>query len=157
MVLLFPAYAVLVWYYCVRFRRQAWGFVALAFGLTLVATLATLQRRVRTAFDFEGFIFSNLDFLLWVEFAAIAGVGLFLLCLPTHTAHVPCRKCGYELEGLDDCNPTCPECGLLFAARKPKRLTCGVCGVKSSMDPEKPRCAACDQREAAGARPTIAA
>jgi len=142
-MLLFPAYAVLVWYFCVRFRRQVWGFVALAFGLTFVATLATVQRRLRASFDFDGFVFTHLDFLLWVEFIAIGGIGLFLVCLPSHAAHVPCRKCGYELEGLEDTNPTCPECGLAFAARKLKPMKCGACGARSLMDPEKPRCG-CD-------------
>ncbi|MFO0831897.1 MAG: hypothetical protein U0637_08635 [Phycisphaerales bacterium] len=143
-VLLFPAYAVLIWYLCVRFRRQVWGFVSLAFGLTFVATLATLQHRLRASFDLDGFVFTHLDFLLWVEFAAIGLVGIFLLCLPTHAAASPCRACGYELDGLEHDNPMCPECGLRFAARKPRRMRCGICGVRSEMDPERPRCVHCD-------------
>lgn len=146
-MLLFPAYAIFVWYFCVRFRRQVWGFVALAFGLTLVATLATLQRRLYLAYDSDSFMVTHLDFLLWLEFFAIGAVGLFLACLPTHAADVPCRKCGYELSGLDDSNPTCPECGTASAARKPKRMTCGACGVRSDMDPEQPRCTACEAPE----------
>jgi ribosomal protein S27AE len=111
--------------------------------LAFILTRCDARNRAATAacvVDFNGFVFTHLDFLLWVEFIAIGGIGLFLVCLPSHAAHVPCRKCGYELEGLEDTNPTCPECGLAFAARKLKPMKCGACGARSLMDPEKPRC-----------------
>ena len=143
-MLLFPAYCILVWYFCVRFRRQVWGFLALACGVTFIVTLATLQRRLREIIQLSDSSFSNLDFLLWVESGAVLVVGLFLVCLPAHRCQIPCRGCGYELEGLEHNNPRCPECGLESAARKPRRLACGVCGRKSLMDPERPRCGACE-------------
>jgi len=58
------------------------------------------------------------DYLLIVEAVITCVVGVFLACLPRNIAKRPCRKCGYELAGLENANPTCPECGLLFAYKQ---------------------------------------
>ncbi len=146
-MLLFPAYSIFVWYLCVRFRRTIWGFLALACGVLGVITLTMVQRRVRDAIGMEPTPFSNLDFLLWIESVAVLVVGLFLTCLPAHRCHLPCRNCSYELDGLEDDNPTCPECGLQNAARKLKRSRCAQCGDRALMDPARHRCPACLARD----------
>jgi hypothetical protein len=62
----------------------------------------------------------SLQLLLWMEAGAVAVVGGFIVLLPRRNAVMPCRKCGYELKGLEDENPRCPECGKEHAAFEPK-------------------------------------
>lgn len=120
-MLLFALYAFGVWLLCFRWRRQWQGFVALASGVLLVVTLAMLDRRLREWGGERGSGFTSLQFLLWVESGIIALVGLFICVLPKGYAKVPCRKCGYELAGLEQENPRCPECGIEFAVTAPAK------------------------------------
>jgi ribosomal protein S27AE len=142
-MLLFPIYAMLVWFACYRYRRTFAGFCAVAAGTAGVITIALLERRVRLWLDIDANPLTNLQFLLWIEAGTVGLLGLVCVMAPQHRAEVPCRRCGYELEGLEHENPTCPECGTTFAARRPTKMRCGRCGERSLMDPIKPRCEAC--------------
>lgn len=147
-MILFLVYALFVWYLCFKHRRQWLGVLCLICALTFVAILGRLYESVidwarasgNHLFDgrSDGRMF---NFLLVLESGIILVVGVFLLCLPRITASLPCRKCGYELSGLDESNPTCPECGLLFAARKP--TACPVCGKNTMAEAHTSACDGC--------------
>lgn len=118
-MLIFPIYALLVWYVCFRWRRSWIAFLAALAGAFAVVTLALMDARLRVWFNLPRTAFSNLQILLWIEAIAVGVVGLFIACLPRGYSRRPCRRCGYDLSGLEDANPTCPECGLACAVAKP--------------------------------------
>ncbi len=130
-LILFPIYALLVWYACLRWRRQLMGVAALLLGLALIGLLARLDIAVRQALHLpdNGPLFR---FMLYAEAVIVALVGGLLVFLPPRKlAKVPCRRCGYELHGLDEANPTCPECGTEFAAIKVELAPCAGCGLQT--------------------------
>ncbi|GEM_PF-1184547 len=120
-MMLLPLYALLTWYFCFRYRRQLAGWAALGVSLTLIATLMEIEQRVRTWVGANENAFTSLQFVLWGEVIIVGLGGAFILCLRRGGAEIPCRKCGYELAGLEDENPKCPECGQADAAFKPEQ------------------------------------
>ena len=115
-MILFLFYAVFVWYLCFRYRRNWRGLVIFVASMAALWLLADLYRvAIRWAkVNRHAFLDTRNDgqlflMLLAVEAVIVAAVGLFFWCLPRAGAVKPCRKCGYELAGLDDDNPTCPE------------------------------------------------
>ncbi|MCX5690836.1 MAG: hypothetical protein NTV94_13810 [Planctomycetota bacterium] len=150
-MILFLFYAVFVWYLCFRFRRQWTGilcFVCAMGSLWLLADLYRLAIRWAKLHSFslldtrnDGQLFLM---LLAVEAVIVAMVGIFFWCLPRHVALVPCRRCRYELSGLDDTNPTCPECGLHSAAAVLKERTCPTCQTLRLWRVDRSCCESCD-------------
>lgn len=127
-LILFPAYAFLVWYACLRWRRQLMGVAALVLGVMLIALLAQFDLTIRRALHLhdDGPLFR---FMLYSEGVIVGMVGAILVLVPSHPAAVqPCRRCGYELHGLEVANPTCPECGTAYAASKVELAPCIGCG-----------------------------
>lgn len=149
-MIIFLFYAVFVWYLCFRFRRQWTGVVCFLCSMGALWLLADLYRlAIRWA---KLHRFSLLDtrndgqlflMLLAVEAVIVAAVGIFFWCLPRHMAQVPCRRCGYELAGLDDDNPTCPECGLEAAAARVRDQTCPQCGQCGQWRTDRELCKKC--------------
>jgi hypothetical protein len=116
-MLLFPLYAICIWYCCARWRRSLGGFAALIFGEVFVLTFMFLLKRVLVWSGGSPAVLDNFSLLLWGELAIVGLVGGVLVALPTTRAQHPCRKCGYELVGLEEHPPRCPECGLIAKAR----------------------------------------
>lgn len=143
-LVLFPIYAFLVWYACLRWRRQFMGIAALILGVALIALLAQADLAIRRALHLhdEGPLFR---FMLYSEALIVTLVGAILVFLPPRAgAQHPCRRCGYELAGLEHANPTCPECGTAFAACKVELVPCVACGQQSPASPDgRNLCAAC--------------
>jgi hypothetical protein len=134
-MMLFPLYALFIWYLCFKHRRRWQGFVAWAAGVLGVVTFAVLDARIRTWLGFQPGALISLQLLLWMEAGAVALVGGFIVILPRRYAQVPCRKCGYELRGLEEENPRCPECGLEEAAFKVKRPVSASVPAKQTAAP----------------------
>jgi hypothetical protein len=134
-MLLFPLYAALVWYGCYRYRRQFLGFAVYIAGVLGLITLAYLDVRLMRWF-FNTDASPGLLFLLCAEAGLVALVGGFVVCSPRTRSVIPCRDCGYELSGLDDPNPRCPECGLMHAAVALVPLTCCRCGSVMQGEPQ---------------------
>lgn len=109
-LILFPLYAVLVWYACYRWRRHFLGVAALAAGVLGVAFLAwldvVLTRLISNRFPSMLFLL-----LLGAEAGVLIPVGIFVWLVPRERAAMPCGGCGYELKGLEAETPKCPECG----------------------------------------------
>jgi len=116
-VIFFPIYAALVWYGCFRWRRRPQAFLSILAGLTGVAIFSELHAALNRLLD-GGWSGHTLRVMLIAEAAIILLVGGYLAVLPQGRVHLPCRRCRYELRGLEHENPTCPECGLPHAVRK---------------------------------------
>jgi hypothetical protein len=125
-MVLFPAYAMLVWALTWRWRRSWVGLGAVVAGVLGVGLLGIAHKFTAVVFpaQLEGPLFS---LLLAVEALCVLVVGLFITTLPRERVDRPCRRCRYELIGLDDENPTCPECGMAHAARRVKLRHCRRC------------------------------
>lgn len=116
--MILPLYALLVWFHCFKRRRRLMGWVALSLGVLGMATISMLERTIREWSGGEPGPFNSFQFILYGETFIVTIGGIFILLLPRRDAEVPCRKCGYELSGLEDHNPRCPECGQDSAAHK---------------------------------------
>jgi len=149
-MIFFLFYAAFVWYLCFRYRRRWAGFACVGVGVLIVWLVAQffhlMHHWIRAAnpdrYDphDDGRLF---DFLLIVEAVMVAVVGLYLACLPRHIAVRPCRRCKYELAGLENENPTCPECGLTFAFSRVMSRDCPRCGVEAMLSARDNDCPAC--------------
>lgn len=149
-MLLFPLYAFAVWAVCLRLRRRWSGALALAAGIVLILTVARLDLVVRRWLNTPSSPFTSLQFLLWGEVLLVTIVGGAILLMPRHRVETPCRRCGYDLHGLESDNPTCPECGLQCAARRPVRKKCSSCGRKQHFEAGATLCRDCVTAAASG-------
>lgn len=127
-MLLFPIYIAIVCYACYRWRRTFIGCVCVLAGLLGVGALYWIDRTLHIAWgrDPEQ---SFLRPMLVVEAMIVLVLGSMLLFIPRERKILPCRTCRYELHGLEDKNPTCPECGLANAAYPMNRRACRRCGA----------------------------
>jgi len=150
-VFLFPLYAALVWYACSRWRRQFLGFAAYVGGVMGLVLLAYVDVRLMRVL-FNSPASPALLLLLCGEAGLVFVIGGFVVCSPRTRAEVPCRSCGYELHGLDDPNPRCPECGLNEAVMQPARGFCVACGTRSAaIDGDRRLCTGCERHFGGGA------
>ncbi len=146
-MILFLFYAAFVWYFCFRWRRHWIGFASVFAGIAAVWLLSHSVRLIARWLVRSGELPAVdtrlFDMLLGLEAVIVGVVGVFFACLPRERPHIPCRRCGYELHGLEQDNPRCPECGLEHAAAKVKRRRCPVCGHESLMSRDEEECGAC--------------
>jgi hypothetical protein len=165
-VILFLFYAAFVWYLCFKHRRQWRGLLALGVGMALLWLAADLYRlAIRWAKSTNSTLLDTghdgklFLMLLALEAIAVVVVGIFFWCLPREVRIRPCRRCKYELHGLDDDNPTCPECGLVSAAVKIRARRCPSCGIRTAWRIDREECTSCSALSPAtpGASPPPAA
>jgi RNA polymerase subunit RPABC4/transcription elongation factor Spt4 len=143
-MILFPIYAVVIWYLCFRWRRHWIGWACLVLGLAGVGLLGWAHRMLNTAIFADEVNPLLFQILLVAEAALVLVMGGFSVTLPVEVADVPCRRCRYDLAGLEVDNPTCPECGMQHAARKVRRRACRVCSAEMFVGSgENPQCPAC--------------
>lgn len=140
---IFPLYAALVWYCCARWRREFLGFAAYVAGVACIVLLVYVDvRLMRLVFNTGAS--PTFLLLLWAEAGIIALIGGFVVLSPKERVARPCRGCGYELEGLDDPNPRCPECGIADAFSEPADGSCVSCGTRTAtVSARAPRCERC--------------
>lgn len=138
----FPLYAAIVWYACYRYRRRFLGYAAYAAGVLGIVLLLWVDVRL-TRWVFNQPAAPSLLLMLSAEAGLVGLVGAFIVFSPRHRAVLPCRDCGYELDGLDEPNPTCPECGLAYAARKVRPGRCVDCGGAMAAPADGARCPGC--------------
>ncbi len=109
------AYAMIIWFFAVVYRRRWPAFVAIAAGLPPVVIVATACVKFLLGPDPEG-----RSVLIYTLAAALMGlilaVGFFIALLPRRAPDVPCRACGYDLEG--NVSGVCPECGWVVNTSK---------------------------------------
>lgn len=144
---IFPAiYAVIIWYLAMRWRRQWPGYGVVAAGfLSLLALDLAMRRWNHGAAEHPGGLVIGYELLaiLLRPYAVLLGVvGLFIVCLPrVPPTEAHCRKCHYDLTGLDPRALICPECGVAqhyrcsvceheFKDASPADLKCPECGTR---------------------------
>ncbi|MFN0010910.1 MAG: hypothetical protein ACKVS8_04615 [Phycisphaerales bacterium] len=117
-MILFAIYAVVVWWMAMRHRRTPMGFAIAALcalpmllAARYVPALATFGVSTGTVPTTPGRGLEGMQILLWAEAAVVAGVSLFIVCLPRPPRGRHCHYCWYDLSGLDTDTDLCPECG----------------------------------------------
>lgn len=113
-MLVFPVYAMFVWYLCWRFRRRWEGFAAVLLGGAGVVGTGLLHVKIRDwtggAIDIE-----NAQILLYTYGVLVLGMGVFFVVMPTsfrnrRAERGQCVACGYDVRALG-AGDRCPECG----------------------------------------------
>lgn len=125
--MLFVAYAGLVWWAALSWRRRWLGFALVALGVLGVWFVARFYLWVGAMLGIER---TDSFMILMAPFGAIVGVvGTYIACLPVRRESA-CRKCGYSLIGLEPENEllVCPECGARHAFSEGDSLPCSSCG-----------------------------
>ncbi len=120
-MVLLPIYALIVWFFCLRFRRRWIGFACAITGaasVLLVIPLVSSALRLIGVRSDPG-IFT---FLILGESAIVLVVGLFVASLPRRDPANRCAYCDYDLSGYSaEQPPVCPECGVPFDGYASKR------------------------------------
>lgn len=119
----FVAYAFLIWYWCVRWRRRWPAFASVAAGACGVALVGFFHYRLNVWTGGKIFL-PVLQSILYPYGVMVVAVGMYISCLPARRPEVHCRRCHYDLEGLHEDeidSPRCPECGLEEATGRPGR------------------------------------
>lgn len=124
-MLLFVAYAVLVWYGAFSGRRRAGGFAAVGAGMFLLFTVNAIHLHVAQAFGYEHLV-PVFRVLLYPYIAMVGLIGVFLVTLPIELprGELHCRACRYDLSDLVQevrAGSPCPECGATLAEASTRR------------------------------------
>lgn len=120
------AYAVLVWYGALRWRRNWRGVLAVAVGVLGVAMIGYLHYMLNEWT--QGRVYLRvLQVLLYPYGVLVAAVGFFISALPRVYSGSQCRTCGYDLRGLETDERVCPECATKHALSHRAGEPCRVC------------------------------
>ena len=151
----FIAYAALVWFAAVRWRRTWLGWSAVAAGILGIVLVGYLHWQINEWT--QGRIFLRvLQVLLYPYGLLVASVGFFICALPVRYAGASCRSCGYDLRGLETDERTCPECGVGHMLSHERGDSCRRCDAPLKETREESvachRCAAVHVFRGAGHR-----
>lgn len=109
---LFVAYALIVWYASLKWRRRAAGLAAIIVALFGMHLFNMVHGDIARTFGYDENIFRG---LMYPYMALVAGVGLYLFSFPRELprGRVHCRACWFDLSDHEDLSPDtpCPECG----------------------------------------------
>ena len=118
MPIFFVGYALAVWACAARWRRAPTGCIAVAIGALGLLGLNYLHYKLEDWTD--GTIYLPvLQSIMYPYTGLVAGVGLYIACLPRIHAY-QCRYCHYDLRGLAADALLCPECGAPPTRAAPK-------------------------------------
>lgn len=112
-MLIFTAYALLVWLLAVRWRRSPAGFVVTLAGLAGLVAAGYFHVKLG---DWFGWYIAAMQLILYPYTIIVTAVGFFLASLPRLCPDtVSCVQCAYDLRGLTSegqhVRIRCPECG----------------------------------------------
>jgi len=110
-VFIFPLYAVLIWYFAMRWRRQVRGFAVVLAGTAGCWISVEILMLFNERLDGSPYLFTH---FIWGEAALILLLGTYICCLPRPPKGRHCGYCWYDLTGLSsfpDEAFVCPECG----------------------------------------------
>lgn len=113
MIPFFVGYALLVWYFVAKHRREWLGIGWVAVGVAGLLGLNYLHYKIgrwsaAQSQDGQGIMLPVLQTIMYPYTALVGLVGLFIVAMPK-TYRAGCVRCGYDLSGLEE--PNCPECG----------------------------------------------
>lgn len=139
-MLFFPFLAVLIWYFAGKYRRTWRGVLAVFVGMAVFALLEIILIRAG-AVGFAGMKPWLVVWLLIFSAVLVITVAIFIFFLPIPPPpYVHCRRCRYNLSGLDSTDLRCPECGLVW--KRPAK--CPHCRHSlAELPPYATRCAMC--------------
>jgi hypothetical protein len=126
-VFLFVAYAMLVWYWALRFRRSWLGFACVVLGLVGVGLVGYAHWELNKWTNGR-ICLPVLQSLLYPYGVLVLIVGVFIASLPARYCGTQCRACGYDLTGLETEHRACPECSTRHAMSHEQGLPCFHCG-----------------------------
>ena len=118
MIPFFVGYALIVWFGVCRHRRRFAGWVWLVAGVAGLIAVNWLYYEL-SVWTHGSIYLPVLQTLMYPYTAAVAAVGIFVVCLP-RTAGTNCHECGYDLVNLDEVD-RCPECGTPIPGRRTYR------------------------------------
>jgi len=114
-LILFAVYAVVVWAFAFRWRRELRGFAAVIVGSLAAAGMGMLIPSIqRWLFQVDPNLIGAADplkILLLAESALVLAGGLLIVVLPKPPAFPHCAYCHYDLRGHEPGQNVCPECG----------------------------------------------
>jgi hypothetical protein len=114
-VLFFPFLAVIIWYFAGKYRRTWRGVLTVFIGMATFALLEIALIRAG-ALGIGGIQPWLVIWLLIISMGLVGVVSVFIFLMPyPPPAYVHCRKCRYNLSGLDAADLRCPECGTVWA------------------------------------------
>lgn len=142
-MLFFPFLAVLIWYFAGKYRRTWRGVLAVFVGMAVFALLEMTLIRAGTM-GFAGMKPWLVVWLLIFSGVLVMAVSIFIFFMPTAPPpYVHCKKCRYNLTGLDSLDLKCPECGLVWTRPTrcphcrhslvelaPDAIVCAECGAQ---------------------------
>lgn len=123
-MLFFVIYAVLVWYASARWRRRWLGFLCVLGGVGGVVAVAIFHIHLNRWTGGRLYL-PVLQSLLYPYGVLLGVMGFYIACLPRSQPAVSCRRCHYDLAGLEEEDPRCPECGLAQAAPRKRHAKAG--------------------------------
>lgn len=107
-------YAILTWYAAMRWRRRWPAFACVGVSTFLLVLTINLLRAFGEGVRRE---YGHALVLLVPYTVVVAGIGLYIACLPRRLTSTQCRGCGYDLAGLDPVGLNCPECSAPWRGR----------------------------------------
>ena len=138
---LFVIYAIAVWYFAIRYRRQWGGFAAVVLGVAGLVLIGWLHLQLNS-WTHGRIYLQQLQVLLYPYTVLVGAVGLYVACLARSRNPAICVGCGYDRTGLALSNPVCPECGRLEYPMNGR--ACANCGQDLSRHPRRagvcPKC-----------------
>lgn len=120
------AYAVLVWYGALRWRRNWRGVAAVVLGVLGVVVTGYLHYMLNEWTHGRVYL-RVLQVLLYPYGVLVAAVGFFIAALPRVYSGAQCRTCGYDLRGLETNDRVCPECATKHALSHRAGEPCRTC------------------------------
>ncbi len=109
---LFVAYALLVWFAALRWRRRLAGLAAIVASMFVLHLVNLVHGDVARAFGYDANIFRG---LMYPYMGLVAAIGLYLFSFPRELprGRVHCRACWFDLSDHEELTPDtpCPECG----------------------------------------------
>ncbi|MBX9736583.1 MAG: hypothetical protein K2X32_06620 [Phycisphaerales bacterium] len=120
-MVLLPIYALIVWFFCLRFRRRWIGYACAVGGALSVLLVIPLVAWVLGVIGVKSDpgIFT---FLILAESTIVLLIGVFVASLPRRDRVNRCDYCDYDLSGHSaEQPPVCPECGVPFDGYASKR------------------------------------
>lgn len=107
-MLFFPIYAMIIWAGAMYWRRKWPALAITAAGVLLLLIAGRLFIAYEHLLPSGTRLFHE---LLWPYTLFVGAMGFYIALLPRPAKGHECKRCRYDLRGLDPHNLICPECG----------------------------------------------
>lgn len=140
-MVLFPTFAILIWWPTAVYRRRWQSFAIVFAGVTLLALLGAFHAYLGSVTNYTLFVpvFQS----IWIPYAVLVGaIGLLIAIMPRRYSGAVCESCGYPDDGLQAVM-RCPECGRKRVNR-PIDNACALCQHDLTDLPRRGTCPGCE-------------